>query len=106
MRVLLDEENGCPLLINLAKGSENRLHQLRRQSKRRFVEQEKLGMAHQGSGDRQHLLLSTRQRGAQLLAPLAQHREELEAILSILPDSGLVFSKICPQLKVLLDRQI
>ncbi len=48
--------------------SAQRLDHQRRQTFRRFVEQQQLRVAHQGAGDRQHLLLAAGQEAALAVA--------------------------------------
>src|SRR5262249_49112226 len=64
--VLLDEENGSPLPVNLFDRLENRMDQNGRETQRRLVEEKNLRPRHQRPPDREHLLLSARERSRSL----------------------------------------
>ena len=61
-------------LVELLDDGEHFLHQQRRQSHARLVEQHHLGPGHHGAADRQHLLLAAREIAGEAVA-LAQARE-------------------------------
>src|SRR5450759_2834415 len=66
-RILLNEEYGEAGLAQLAQGTADLPDDDWRKTERRFVEYEELRIRHQSQGDREHLLLSTRQRAAALI---------------------------------------
>src|SRR5687767_4661279 len=76
--VLLHEQDGGPLPVDLRQILEDQLHHHGRQAEARFVEQEQARPRHQPAPDRAHLLLAARQRPRELTLPLAQAREERE----------------------------
>ena len=61
VRVLLDQQNGQPLLtVDGRDGREQLFGDIRRQSDRRLVEHEKLRPCDQGSADQEHLHFAAR----------------------------------------------
>jgi hypothetical protein len=73
---------------------EDFLHHDRRESHRRFIEQQQLRFAHQRPADRQHLLLTTRERAGQLLCSLLEAREVPENLFEVALDLRLVVAGI------------
>src|ERR1017187_3976604 len=82
-RILLDEEYSEAGLAQLAQGTADLPDDDWRKTERRFVEYEELRIRHQPQGDREHLLLSTRQRARGLHATLGQDGEKRKAALDI-----------------------
>ena len=76
LRVLFDEQDRDALLVDLLDDIENRLDHLRGQTHRGLVQHQDLGVSHEGPADREHLLLATRQRAAELLPPLLHPGEQ------------------------------
>src|SRR4051812_394581 len=76
--VLLDHEDRHAPLVDLADLVEDRVHEERRQPRRRLVEQEQVGLGDERARHRQHLPLAARQRSRTLPAPLAQARKQVE----------------------------
>src|SRR4029077_9177926 len=64
--VLLDEKDGDALVSQDADDLQNLRHHARHQPFGRLVQQDDLGLQHHRPGDRQHLLLTPRQRTAEL----------------------------------------
>jgi hypothetical protein len=56
---------------------------------RRLVTEENPRAAHEGAGDREHLLLASGQRPRELIATLAQHREQPVGLADALVESLL-----------------
>ena len=82
--ILFDEHAGEPATIEIAYASQDVLHDGWRKTKRRLVEQDQLGFAHQASADGKHLLLATRECTCGLMAALCQywkHRIDFRKIL-------------------------
>src|SRR5919201_2984906 len=78
-RVLLDDEHRqALLLVQRAHDPEDLLDDERREPERRLVEEEEARPAHQRAAEREHLLLSARERPRLLAAPAAHPRELLE----------------------------
>src|SRR5215813_2199788 len=75
--VLLHEEDGQPLALELADHPPHLAHEERSQSFRGLVEEEQVRVAHEGTPDGQHLLLAARQLVRAIGAALAQPGEEL-----------------------------
>src|SRR5579872_6268960 len=74
--VLLDDQYGEAVLpVECPDRLEDLARDQRRETKRRFVEEEQARAAHQGTADRQHLLFAAGQRAAALGQPLLQSRE-------------------------------
>src|ERR1051326_161066 len=74
--VLLDQEDrDLVARVELAHDVEDLLGDQWGEAERGLVEQQEARAAHQGAGDRQHLLLAARQRAAALVAPLGETGE-------------------------------
>src|SRR5215470_3086467 len=71
-RVLLDKDDGQALPGQLADSARDLAHDDGRESKRRLVEEQALGLRHEPAPDREHLLLAAGERPAALLEPLAE----------------------------------
>src|SRR5215470_20220062 len=59
-RILLHHENGRAGRANVGDNVERTLDDIGSEAERRFIEQDELGLRHQGSADRKHLLLAAR----------------------------------------------
>src|ERR687886_195096 len=57
--VLLDEQDGRALFVDLLDGMEDSLHQHRREAHRGLVQEEELRAAHEGAANGEHLLFTT-----------------------------------------------
>src|SRR5437763_14193822 len=77
-RVLLDHEDRYARLVDLADLVEDRVHEERREPRRRLVEQKQIRLGDERAGHCQHPPFATRQRPRALAASLAQARKELE----------------------------
>jgi hypothetical protein len=55
--ILLNEQDGRPVLVNVADGVKNLFHQNGRQTQGRFVEHQEFRPRHQSSTNGKHLLL-------------------------------------------------
>src|SRR5215831_6481998 len=79
MGVLLDKEHSHILsFVDFADDTEDLPDDQRRQTERRFVEQQEARPAHQRPRDRQHLLLAAREGAATLSPALMQDRKQAE----------------------------
>src|SRR5207248_10395315 len=76
-RRLLDHDERLPLVAQLREPLVHLVGHDRREAERGLVEEQDLRLRHQGTAEREHLLLSPRQRSARGVAALAQNREEL-----------------------------
>src|ERR1700716_962576 len=74
--VLLDQQNRDALIAQHLDDLADLRHHSGHQPFGRLVEQDDLRLEHHRAGDRQHLLLASRQRTAGLAAALGQDREE------------------------------
>ena len=92
-----------PCCVDLGDDREDLLHDHRRETHRRLVEQEHARARHQRAADREHLLLAARHRAARLGAPFAKAREQLEDTLEVrLVGRGLaVASRVGAHVEVL-----
>ena len=88
LHVLLDEEHGDALVLDLADDVADLLDDHRGQALGRLVEQQQPRARAQHAGDREHLLLAAGQLGAGEVAALVQHRELLVDLLEA-PRVGL-----------------
>src|SRR5439155_5892343 len=84
VHVLLDQQHGGALRIDLRDGVENRPHQERRETQRRLVEQQQARLRHQAAGDGEHLLLAARERACGLADALAEPWKERQTPLQVL----------------------
>src|SRR5262249_10353099 len=75
--VLLHEEDGQSLALELADHPSHLAHEERGQPFRGLVEEKQVGIAHEGATDGQHLLLAARELVGAVAAALAQPGEEL-----------------------------
>src|SRR2546428_1128643 len=106
VRVLLDEEHGSPGGADLADHAEDLLHQHRCETKGRLVEHQESWPGHEGTSDREHLLLTAAQGPGALPQPLAQAREILEHAGRILARATEVPSGVPAEQQVLAHRQM
>src|SRR5262245_23862853 len=70
--MFVDEQNGLALRLQARKAFPDFKPQQRRQPLGRLVEDEQLGIRHQGAADRQHLLLAAGEFVAHVAAPLRE----------------------------------
>src|SRR5215510_14078388 len=75
--VLLHEEDGEPLALELADHPPHLAHEERGQPFRGLVQEEQVGVAHESPPDGQHLLLAPRELVGPVAAAVAQPGEEL-----------------------------
>src|SRR5919198_3789149 len=99
--VLLDKKHGQAfLLVQLPHDAEELANDERREAERRLVEEEEPWAAHQRSAEREHLLLSARERSRSLRRTLGHPRE-------VARDPGdvvlcpAIASRVCAEAKVL-----
>src|SRR5258706_594265 len=86
--VLLDQQDRHALLfVNAPDDGENLPHQDRRQAERRLVEQQKRRPVHQGTPDREHLLLAAGELAGRLVEPLLESRKIAVNPLEIVSDT-------------------
>src|SRR5215472_11319640 len=78
MKVLFDQQDGEPLLLEGTNGAADLLNDHRRKALGRLVEQQKLGASAQNASDRQHLLLASGQFGALAVEALSNVGKQLE----------------------------
>ena len=86
--VLLDHEDGDAGGVDLGHLLEHGLDEHRREAGRRLVQQQDAGLGHQGPGHGHHLALAAGHGAHELLAPLAQAREEPQQLLDARSDLG------------------
>ena len=82
--VLLHQQDGGAVLVQLLDDIKNLLHQDGRQAHGRLVQHQQLGVAHQGAAHGQHLLFSAGQRSGDLLAALFQPGKPLEHVVQVI----------------------
>src|SRR5665647_801279 len=97
-------EYGEAGLAQLAQGTADLPDDDWRKTERRFVEYEELRIRHQSQGDREHLLLSTRQRARGLHATLGQDGEKREAAFDIHSHLFGALERIATHQQVFLNR--
>ena len=94
--VLLDEENGGAVGIDLLDDGENLLDDDRREAEGRLIKQEQRRAGHDRAGNRQHLLFAAGQRAARLVAALGEDGEQIKDVVEILFDVVLVVAEEGP----------
>ncbi len=102
--VLLDQEDGYAISAQLFDDVEDLLNDDRRQSQRRLVKQQQLGLAHQCTGNGEHLLFAAGHGAATLLETLLQSWEQQQHLVQLLLEVRLVGEEPTHG-QVLLDRQ-
>src|SRR5437764_6519273 len=70
VRVLLDEQHRDAAAIDLDDVPEDLADEDRRDAERWLIEEQHARAAHQGTADREHLLLTARERGRELITAL------------------------------------
>jgi hypothetical protein len=102
--ILLDQQDAHPLLlVDESQDAEDLDHDQRRQAERRLVKQHQARLQHQGTGDRQHLLLAAGQGAGLLLHALLEPRKVAEDPLELVPDPLLVLAGVGGNAQVLID---
>ena len=102
---LLDQENGQAIIgVERADRREDLLHDQRRQAERRLVEQKQRRASHQRAGDRQHLLLASRQRAAALMLTCLEQRKQRVDMLQILGEMRRIVGDDGAHLEILQHR--
>src|SRR5262245_11871665 len=105
LRVLLDDEDGEPLLlVEVAEDPEDLPDDDRREPEGRFVEEQEKRPRHERAGDREHLLLAARERSGLLLAAPVEPREMAADPLVVLREAASL--EIPAQTEVLVHRQL
>ena len=102
--VLLDEQDGNTLLIDLPDDLEDIPHDEGGQSQGGLIHHHQLGTAHQGAGHGQHLLLAAGKGPGQLPVALLQAGEQLIAPLDIVIQ--LIMTQVGADLHILQHRHI
>src|SRR2546426_4287641 len=99
---LLDEQDGeTPRAADAVDGLEDLLDDPGPESLRRLVEEEKIGLGHEATPERQHLLLAPGERASELAAPLPEHGKKREHGLQTLGTPGPRGGAIGAHLEVL-----
>src|SRR5207248_1543676 len=81
--VLLDQQDGRALSVDVTNDVEDLVDEDRRQSERGLVEEQHLWLGHQPAGDRQHLLLASREGAADLVQALPHPWKERQDVLLV-----------------------
>ena len=104
--VLLDQQHGDALAVDLPDDGEDVLHHQGRKAQGGLIQHHQLGAGHQRPAHGQHLLLAAGERAGQLPAALLQTGEQLVDPLEVLLDLRLVLAQVCADLQVLHHRQV
>ena len=102
--ILLHEQDGALFTLKIHNGAKNFLHQHWSQTERRLIQHKQLRAGHQSPTNGQHLLFTTAERGAKLLAAVTQDGELVEDDLHIVPYLGPVRTSIGAHFEILLHR--
>src|SRR5262245_7398414 len=106
VRVLLDEQDGRSVRVDLADDGEDLLDEHRREPERRLVEKQQRGLGHERAADGEHLLLPPAQRAGELEAPLGEDGEVRVDLLEAALDRLLVAADVRAHLEILEDGQV
>src|SRR5262249_8357408 len=90
-QLLLHEQDGDPAARDFVEQDRHLLDQLRRQSLGRLVNDDEVGITHQGAADREHLLLTAGENACLVVAALGQIGEQIEHVLKR-PAAGAAFT--------------
>ena len=102
--VLLDEEDGATLLVELAKDLEHPVDHQGSEPERRLVEEQEPRSGDEPASDRELLLLSARELGARAVPGLRQDREAL-ARFDVFRHRGAIAARLGADPDVLADRE-
>src|SRR5256884_3253342 len=94
--VLLDQQDGRALAVDVTNDVEDLIDEDGRQSERGLVEEQHLGLGHQPAGDGQHLLLASREGAANLVQALPDPWEESQDVFLVTADPGPVVTPAVP----------
>ena len=103
--VLFHQHHGHTGGVDCPDGIEDRPHQERCQAETGFVEQQQPGVAHQGTSDSQHLLLTAAEGASQLVTSFGQAGKEVVNPLTGPRDFCLVVDGEGAEVDVLLNGQ-
>src|SRR5437763_11141327 len=92
--VLLDQEDGRALAVDVTNDVEDLVDEDGCQSERGLVEEQHLWLGHQPAGDRQHLLLAAREGAADLVQALPDPWKERQDVLLVTSDTLSVFAPV------------
>lgn len=99
--VLLYQEDGGALLVDLLGSTHDLVDEERSQTKGWFVQHEQARTAHQRPADGEHLLFTARKRSCPLVHALGQAREEGRDSLQVPSYAILVAPGVCADFEVL-----
>src|ERR1019366_2458067 len=102
--VLLDQQDGRALAVDLPDHVEDGVDEDRGQTQGRLVEQQDPRPAHQRPADGHHLLLATGEAAGELAATLGEAGGERVHPREVVPDLGPVPAAVRAHVKVLLNR--
>src|ERR1700722_15890393 len=103
--ILFADEKAEPLALHFANSLDHLLDDAGRKALRRFVEQQKRGIAHQRARNGEHLLFPARHARASASSQLTQVRKDGEETLWR-PGGGVRARGLPADLQIFLDRQI
>ena len=103
--ILFDQQDGHAGLVDLLHDPEDFLNDQRRQTHRRFIQQQDLGLCHQGTADRQHLLFTARQIAGQSAGTLFEHWKERVNPFQVTCHASLVLAGIGAKCQVFFNGQ-
>src|SRR5690348_568399 len=103
--IAVDDQRGDAALAYFADDAPDFAHDLRCESLRRFVEDQKLRVRHQRAADREHLLLAPRKLVAAGRNPCTQSRERVEHAL-VRPAGAPIARRTRRKKKVLAHAQV
>src|SRR5262245_34018999 len=92
--LLHEQEGGAPLGVDLLDDLEDLAHEEGSEAEGGLVEEEELGLGHEGPPDHEHLLLAAAQVARELVAALHQTREVLVDHLHVLLDPVAVTARV------------
>ena len=102
-QLLLDQQHRNPPLLQLSQVLTHQFDDLGRQAFGRLVDDDEIGIAHQGAAQGQHLLLAARQHAGFGVLALLQAREH--GVHVVKAPAAALARTLLPQQQVLLHRQ-
>ena len=102
---MLDQQDGDAFPVDALNDGEDRIDHLRRESKRRLIQQEESRMRQQPTGNRKDLLLATGQLSCRKALAFAKNWKLLHQRVDLTMNGAAVVANPRPELEVLPHRQ-
>jgi len=103
--VLFDQQDGDAGFVDTLDHVQHLGDELRRDAPRGLIEHQQLRARHQAARDCQHLLLAAAHRAGELRRALLENGEQVEHLVDVRGDPGLVGARVGTELEVASHRQ-